>query len=332
MGSGRKIGVVTVTYNSASVIGDFIESLLGQSHTEFIAYVIDNASSDDTLKRLMAYDDSRLVLVDNPTNVGVAEGNNIGIRAALRDGCDYVLLINNDTVFDSNLVSELLEGLRRYECDMAVPKILYFDDPGKIWCAGGYFSRLRGSARHFGRDRKDDGKFDRPCAVSYSPTCCMLMRKSVFDKIGFMDANYFVYFDDTDFCYRAYRAGLKLFYLPTGRLLHKVSSLTGGESDFYYSFTIRNHAYYLLKHSPPWQIPFYFLAYQVHLLAKFIFLLRKPKTFLLAESAFWQGISLFYSREEQQGDSARAAVVDRQPFLSASDNTPIRAPINTPRK
>ena len=321
MDSGTKIGVVTVTYNSASVVCGFMESLLSQSHTEFILYVVDNASSDETLKRVASHSDSRVVVIRSSSNVGVAEGNNIGIHAALNDKCDYILLLNNDTVFDSALVAELLRGIQRHKCDMAVPKILYFDQPEKIWCAGGYFSRLRASARHYGNGLKDDGKFDQARAVSYSPTCCMLIRQNVFGRIGFMDSNYFVYFDDTDFCYRAHGAGLKLFYVPTARLLHKVGSLTGGESDFYYFYTIRNHVYYLLKHFRRWQALLYFSVYQIHILFKFVFLLRKPKTFLLAERAFWEGVSLFRSREGDQ-TACREASTHRHP--SATDITAIQ--------
>jgi GT2 family glycosyltransferase len=298
MNNRPKIGVVTVTYDSEPVICEFMDSLMKQTETEFVVYVIDNASSDKTLERLSEYRAPNVFVTRSPTNIGVAAGNNLGILAALKDGCAAVLLINNDTVFDSDLLSTLWTGLQQYKCDMIVPKILYFDDPQKIWCAGGYFSRIRGSARHFGHDQKDNGAFDRPRLVSYSPTCCMLIRAEVFARIGFMDSNYFVYFDDTDFCLRAHQAGLRLFYLPAARLLHKVGSLTGGESDFYYRYTIRNHVYYFLKHFPRWQVPFYFLAYQIHIFVKFLFLLRKPKTFLLAERAFSAGIALFYSRKQ----------------------------------
>jgi GT2 family glycosyltransferase len=301
MNNHPKIGVVTVTYNSEPVICEFMDSLMKQTESEFVVYVIDNASSDKTLERLFEYRAPNVFVIRSPTNIGVAAGNNLGILAALKDGCAAVLLINNDTVFDCDLLSTLWIGLQQYKCDMIVPKILYFDDPQKIWCAGGYFSRIRGSARHFGNGLKDNGDFNQQRVVSYSPTCCMLIRKEVFERIGLMDSNYFVYFDDTDFCLRAHRAELKLFYLPAGRLLHKVGSLTGGNSDFYYRYTIRNHTYYLLKHFPGWQVIFYFLAYQIHLFVKFILLLRRPKTFLLAERAFWAGISLFYSRKEVAG-------------------------------
>ena len=296
MGENGPVGIVTVTFNSAGVISGFMESLLKQTHSDFILYIIDNASFDQTLQKVAEYSDSRIVLMRNATNVGVAEGNNIGIREALKDGCTSVLLINNDTVFDSQLLGTLTNAFARYGCGMVVPKILYFDDPKRIWCAGGYFIRLRGSARHFGHRRRDSGAFDQPRLVEYAPTCCMLIARDVFTRIGLMDANYFAYFDDTDFCYRANEAGITLLYLPSARLLHKVSSLTGDGSDFTNRYAVRNHIYYCLKHFPKWKLVLFFPAYQLHLFSKFLVLCRKPQTFLMAERAFWEGIRLFRSR------------------------------------
>jgi hypothetical protein len=292
------IGVVTVTYNSGTVIRDFMDSALKQTHSDFILYVVDNASSDDTLALLANYPDSRVTILLNPDNLGVAEGNNLGIRAALKDECVFVLLLNNDTVFDSDLFSKLVEGLRQHNSDMVVPKILFFDEPDKIWSAGGYFSALRGASRHFGLGQKDDGQFDEPRAVSYNPTCCMLIKRDVFDRVGLMDANYFVYFDDTDFCLRAYRAGVNLFYLPAPTLKHKVSSLTGVASTFTVRYHTRNHVYFFLKNYAIWQIGFYCLTYYFYIFLEHLILFRSPKSFWVAQKAFWEGISLFVSKNE----------------------------------
>ncbi len=298
------MGIVTVTFNSASVIDGFMDSVLKQTGAKFILYVIDNASSDDTLSRLSRYQDPRIVVISNQVNVGVAEGNNIGIRSALNRGCASVLFLNNDTVFESDLLAKLKDGLHQYKCEMVSPKILFFDDPSKIWCAGAYFSRLRGSARHFGYGRKDRGQFDTPRAVNYSPTCCLLVKADVFGRVGLMDSNYFVYFDDTDFCYRAYRKGIRLFYIPAARIMHKVSSLTGSESDFSIRHNIRNHVYYLLKNFPSWQSWFYLPAFQLHIFAKFLFLWRSVRAFGVAEKAFWEGISHFSARAATDGQVA----------------------------
>jgi len=292
--SGR-IGVVTVTFNSAGVISDFMNSLLQQTGADFILYIVDNASSDETVQRISEYRDSRVVLLRSPTNLGVAEGNNIGIHAAMKNGCASVLLINNDTVFGPDLISELSQALAQHGCAMAVPKIMYCEDPRKIWCAGGYFILMGFSSRHFGLGQKDNGQYDRPRIVHYSPTCCMLIKREVFDQIGLMDARYFVYYDDTDFCYRAYRAGIELFYIPSARVLHKVSSLAGSQSGFSLRYGVRNHVYYFLKHFPRWRI-LLLPAYQIYLLASAVIRLRSHRDFWQAEKAFWEGISLFYSR------------------------------------
>ncbi len=299
MDNRKLVGVVTVTYNSTSVIDDFAKSLLKQTYADFVLYVVDNASSDGTLSHFDGYQDPRIVLIRNQNNVGVAEGNNIGIRAALKDGCHSVLLINNDTVFDSDLLEKLTAGLGEHKCDMVVPKILFFDEPDKIWCAGGYFNTWRGCGNHFGMGDKDNGQFDSARAVGYSPTCCMLIKREVFDRVGLMDSTYFLYFDDTDFCLRARKAGVRLFYHPSARLRHKVSSLTGVTSSFALRYTTRNHVYYVLKHCSPQWVLFYLFAFYIYLPAKYLVFLGHPKLFWVTQKAFWEGISLFVSNCER---------------------------------
>lgn len=289
------IGVVTVTYNSAAVIRDFMESLLKQSHHNFLLYLIDNASSDDTLELLTDYSDRRIVIIRNSTNLGVAEGNNIGIRAALSDRCTSVLLINNDTVFGPDVISQLYEGLENYQCDMIVPKILYFDPPDKIWCGGGAFSRIRGRSRHFGLGQKDDGRYDQAREVEYSPTCCMLIRREVFERIGIMDPKYFVYFDDADFCLRAHRARIRLVYLPGARLYHKVSTIIGHRSDLSLRYVTRNHVYYVLKNFRLLQILFYLPICQAHIFVRCWLAKKMIKGLVIAQKAFWEGILVFRS-------------------------------------
>jgi GT2 family glycosyltransferase len=290
------IGVVTVTYNSESVIPGFMDSLMQQSYENFRLYVVDNASADESLRTIERYGSDKVITIRNSINVGVAEGNNIGIQSAITDGCSYILLINNDTVFGTDLLAGLVRDLCRSGCDMIVPKILFFDDPSKIWCAGGYFSRITSTSRHIGYGEEDEGQFDHPCLIAYSPTCCMLIKSPIFQRVGLMDAKYFVYFDDTDFCYRAMRKGVSLLYSPSACLFHKVSSLTGGgESEFTTRYCTRNHVYFLLKNLTFWKSTFYLAVFQVRLLGKCIVLRHSLSLLWRAQKAFWEGIRLFRS-------------------------------------
>lgn len=245
-----KIGVVTVTYNSETVLGDFFLSLRGQIHTNYVLYVVDNASKDSTIEITQKQTDLPIVLIQNSDNHGVAEGNNQGIRAALADGCECVLLLNNDTVFPPEMIERLYAGLDKFQCDMTTCKMYYHAQPDVFWCAGGHFQPWLGyRTKHDGVDCKDVGQFERPRRITYTPTCCLLVHHSVFERVGLMDAAYFVYSDDVDFLFRCLKLDMKLWYVPEAKLWHKVSSCTGGsESAFTIRYCTRNRIYFMRKH------------------------------------------------------------------------------------
>jgi len=295
MADGMKVGVVTVTYNSGQVIDTFLSSLLQQTWSDFFLYVVDNASVDCTLERVSGYKDCRIFLIANQENLGVAEGNNQGISAALKAGCRSILLINNDTEFEPYLMEKLIEGLKENACDMISPKILFHDNRQMIWSAGGGFKPWRGyAAFHFGMCQIDRGQFDVIRRVEHAPTCCLLIRKEVFTRVGVMDTRYFVYVDDVDFCYRAKKAGLRLFYLPSAKLFHKASSLTGGsESDFALRYCTRNHIYFMLKNIGPWRSLYYLPEYQLRLLMKLVFRRIGVSRFILHQKAFIEGVRIW---------------------------------------
>ncbi len=276
-----RIGVVTVTYNSAEVLPDFLQSVAQQTLQEFILYVVDNDSKDQSVAMASSFGDPRIRVIANKENLGVAEGNNQGIRAALADGCDSVLLLNNDTTFGPKLFAELYEGLIEHNCSMATPKIFYHANPRVIWAAGGYFQAWAGyRTQHYGEKRPDGDRYSTSKAIAYAPTCCVLIHKSVFDRIGIMDPKYFVYTDDVDFMYRAMKAGLRMQYLPHSHVWHKVSSLTGGGTSlFTIRYCTRNRAYFLLKHQPKHVAEVWILIYKIYYGIRF--LLHKDKRDIL---------------------------------------------------
>lgn len=247
-----KIGVVTVTYNSEPYLDQFIKSLMAQDYHSHITYIIDNCSKDKTVALLNTEYCSRggIIVVENEINLGVAAGNNQGILMALRDDCEWVLLLNNDTTFPSDFLSQLVATCGQQAWRVVVPKI-HFDRPsGHIWYGGGGFNPRRAyTGYHAGIGEPDHGQFDVESTVDYAPTCAMLIHRSVFFDVGLMDESYFVYFDDTDFCWRLNQKGIPIGYSPTTSLVHKVGGSTGGsQSPFTLRMTSRNRLYYLRKH------------------------------------------------------------------------------------
>lgn len=257
------ISIVTVTYNSAEVIEDFIASLSAQRFTDFEVLFIDNASTDNTVEIINRHPDPRFIIVANQQNLGFTAGCNQGIRHALDHGRSSVLLINNDTTFLPDLLEHLALGLSK--APVTVPKMLYYSPANRIWTAGGRFLRYNGfRSAHTGLDEIDHGQYDTPANISFAPMCCMLIRTEVFESIGLLDEAIFAYCEDTDFCIRLGKANLAIRYIPDAVIYHKVSSLTGGtQSDFYVKNAAFGKAYVLTKHGTHLERWFWSKIYQV---------------------------------------------------------------------
>lgn len=247
-----KIGLVTVLFNSNSVLEGFIKSLSAQTFKDYHLYLVDNTPSAET-DRLIAeltakYPVSEFTHIRNTGNLGVAKGNNQGTELSLAAGCTHTLLLNNDIEIEQ---ADLLERMYNTAIDkqetLIIPKILYYDTR-KIWMAGGILQKYRGTNIHVG-DKEDDGPaYSKTAHFDYAPTCFMLIANSVFREIGLMDEQYFVYYDDIDWIYRATEKGHMVYLMPDLIVLHKVSSLTGGtESLFSIYYSNRNRVYFLRK-------------------------------------------------------------------------------------
>lgn len=240
--------IVTVTYNSARVLPDFIESIQRQTCQDFEVLFVDNASADSTREIIQRTKDPRFRVIANEANLGFTTGCNQGIKHAQAAGSTLTLLINNDTVFQPDLFERLVNAAKEYP--VAVPKMMYAEPCNKIWTAGGRFLRYNGfRSAHTGLNEIDHGQYDATASVAFAPMCCMLIRTTVFEQIGHLDEAIFAYCEDTDFCIRLGKAGLPIRYIPDALIYHKVSSLTGGiQSDFYVKNAAFGKAYVLAKH------------------------------------------------------------------------------------
>lgn len=246
------IGLVTVLFKSDDVLEGFFKSLSAQTFKDYHLYIIDNSPSEAT-DMLLTELQSRFAIaasthVRNSANIGVAKGNNQGIQMSLDAGCSHTLLLNNDIEFpQQDLVLKMFNWSLQYREAIIVPKV-YFFDSNKIWMAGGRFDLKKGIASHIGLGMDDDEQFNKPGYFDYAPTCFMLLDNAVFRSVGLMDERYFVYYDDTDFVFRAISSGYKIYYMPSLKILHKVNTSTGGgESAFSIYYLTRNRLFFIRK-------------------------------------------------------------------------------------
>lgn len=230
--------IIVLTYNNAADTLECLESLQGLEGGPYKTYLVDNGSVDDTISLVGArYPGVEIIPLEN--NYGVPTGFNKGIQQGLRDQYKYLLILNNDTVSDPGMVSEMLRVAKSdSDCAIVMPRIYYYpprEGPltrEDVWADGGYFRKFPPTIK-----LKDDRKnvdFDQPRQVDYAPTCGLLFHRRVFENVGLLDEGYFLFYEDWDFCERARDAGLNIWSVPQAVLWHKVSRTTRKDMTFYW--------------------------------------------------------------------------------------------------
>lgn len=249
-----KIGIVIVNYNGEKYQNDALRTIYDSSYENFEVIIVDSGSKDNSIALAKEYYPNIHYLLQQE-NVGVAKGNNIGIHYAIEElKAEYVLLLNNDVELDKYTLEYLINNAD--ENSITVPKIYYYEPHNMLWFAGGGMVWNKGESEHWGNFEVDKGQYDVQIDITYSPTCCMLVHKSVFERIGDMDETVFMYFDDTDFCARVNEAGIKIKYIPKSIMWHKVSSAGGGsDSKVQVYYMTRNKLYYMNKHKDKLKFP-----------------------------------------------------------------------------
>lgn len=239
-----KIGIVIVNYNGEKFLEKCIKSILTNNYRNYEIIIVDNNSKDKSKELIKAFNDNRIILIECDENYGVAKGNNIGIKKSISNMCEYTLLLNNDTICPSTILSSLIKKIGFDE--ICVPKILY-PDYKTIWYCGGKLEFNRGSAKHFYYNKENCKEYRYKEYYNYAPTTCMLIRNSVFEKIGLMDEKYFLYFDDTDFCMRLYLYDIKIKLCYEDYIIHLVGKSTGGDKSTLSIYYMTRNKFYFVK-------------------------------------------------------------------------------------
>jgi GT2 family glycosyltransferase len=244
-----KVHIIILNWNGKNDTLECLDSVTKLVYPNLAITVVDNGSSDDSVVVIRQKYRS-LHLIETQENLGFAEGNNVGARYALEFGAEYILLLNNDTTIEPNAISYLIEFAEAHEeVGIVGPKILFYSQPKRIWFAGGIIDFDNGTS-HRGGGRKDDGSFDEVVEVDYITGCALLIKAAVIEKIGLMMPDYFLLFEETDWCLRARNAGFKIFYVPAARVYRKCStSFSFGKAHTHKQVRAPSWIYYYVRNS-----------------------------------------------------------------------------------
>jgi len=251
--SDPSVCYVVLNWNQPGLTAECLESLAVQAYANYHVVVVDNGSTDGSAG-LLAERFPWVTMLELQDNVGYSAGNNAGIDYALAQGADYILLLNNDTLVDPHMLARLVAAA---EADPSIgiagPTMYYAEPPTLIWGSENRIDWRTGSLiRGQMGETADQQRLDRlpPRPVDYVDTCAALIRREVFERIGGMNDDYFINFDDLDLNVRASKAGYQIVYVPAARMWHRVSLTMGQASPATTYYMTRNALIFFWSHAP----------------------------------------------------------------------------------
>ncbi len=274
-----RVSIVILNWNRPKDTIDCLESICEMSFLGLYPTVVlvDNASTDDSLDKIRNWASKRFStqeslgkrlefkILKNKENLGFAQGNNVGILYSLERKSDFILLINNDTYTDKNMLKYLLDTAKVNSRVGAISPKIYFakgyefhkgryrkSELGRvIWYAGGNLDWDNVLGLNRGVDEVDHGQYDEISETDFATGACMLLRSTALREVGLFDQRYFMYFEDVDLSQRLKAVGWKVMYDFRAKLWHKVaqSSKIGGDLNDY--FITRNRLLFGFKYARP---------------------------------------------------------------------------------
>lgn len=238
-----KVIAVVLAWNNYADTQECLQTLSVSDYPNFQVILVDNGSEDGTPARVRQ-EFPNIAVIENGRNLGVPAGYNIGFVSALKNGADYVLMLNNDVTIPPGMLTALVKIAEGdSETGIVMPKILYYGSNSDVWSSGG---KYRAFPPAILMTDKSPAAADNLRMIEFAPSCGLLIHRRAFERAGLFDPGYLFMFDDWDFSQRVRANGLKIWYTPTTHLWHKVSRTTKGPSSpkFWHTMASSSVRYY----------------------------------------------------------------------------------------
>ena len=229
---------------------EVLQSLEDSDYQNQRVIVLDNASTDGSVGAI--HDRfPNVQVISLSSNTGYAGNNNVGIREALSQNADWILVLNEDTTLKSDCLRKMIEvGETNPRYGILGPLVYHHSDPTTIQSAGGWLGEdWRGW--HLGQDEQDCNQYSEPHLVDWVSGCAIMLRRGMIDEIGMLDERFFYYYEETEWCLRARKHGWLILNIPAAKMWHKGVQPNYQPSPNVTYYATRNHFLMLAKHKAP---------------------------------------------------------------------------------
>lgn len=259
--SMKKVSIITVNFNHSHVTDELLDSIaLKNTYQNIEIIVVDNGSEINPVPEWQKKY-PQVIFIRSEKNLGFAGGNNVGINAAKGN---YFFLVNNDTVFTESLVTELVHTLNEHEnVGIVSPKICYFNQPKMLQYVGytpmNYFTARN---KQVGQFEKDNGQYNQVTGITgFAHGAAMMVKREAIMKAGLMAENFFLYYEEMDWCDRVKQAGFEVWVNMQALIYHKESISVGKKSALKEYFMNRNRILFIRRNATFFQKLFFYFYF-----------------------------------------------------------------------
>ncbi len=242
------IALITVAWNQLDKTLACLESVSHLTYPSVRTILVDNGS-EPPLAEAVAARFPMVELLRLPQNQGFAGGYNAGIEAALAGDAEALFLLNNDAIVAPDALDHLMAALSEApDVGMAAAKVYYAGDPQRIWTVGNNLDLFL-DVKDGGEKQIDTGQWAKPRDIEFAPFCAVLLRRAAVEQTGLLDEQFFLYYEDLDYCRRLKAGGWRLRFSPEAHVWHDVSLSSGGrDSPMERYYMAQSSGRYFRKH------------------------------------------------------------------------------------
>lgn len=238
-----------LNHNSLKKLGpnalNYLQSIVDTEYPSLETIVVDNASQDGSDKVI---EDSfkQIKMIRLGRNAGYAGGNNTGAKACAKE-TKYIAFLNNDLIVEKDWLRKIIETMESDESIAAAqPKILQLRDKTLLDSLGGMIDRI-GRAYDLGHGLPDRKDLKKPFQTFYARGAAIIVRRDLYERLGGFDEDFFIYYEETDLCWRIRLLGYKIVTVPESVVYHLGGGTTGGETKQTIYLRRRNQLATLIK-------------------------------------------------------------------------------------
>lgn len=247
----KEVGIVICNYNKSSYVLKCIETVLASEYRNFDLYVVDNASTDDSVKAIReAYGDSVNIL-ENSENLGGSGGFNTGLRKVLEKEYKYVCCLDNDVQVNSQAIGAMRDFLEQNpKVGMVGAKVYHLQMPEYVQQMGLYIHFNPFHAETIFADVKDEGNLPEVVYCDTVAACALMMPVKVVREVGLMPEDNFIYWDDMEWGYLVKKKGYQVAAIGAAKVYHEMSANMRRETTFSSYYLWRNNLNFYMKYTP----------------------------------------------------------------------------------